>query len=208
MATNTNPLRMRVDNVRIDWPELFVGKQYNGTGAYRCGLTFIIPPNHPQFAAIENAIKLAAKEKWKDKAQAKYEAAKMKDNICLRDGRLKADKSDGYEGNFYVSASCKGADEEAQCVKPTVYDAARNVVTNPAQNPIYRGCYGNVLVEFYAMDQYGDQINCKLIGVQFARDGDAFGSAPARPDDFEDVSAGANADDFAPQGMGTDGAPW
>ena len=48
------------------------------------------------------------------------------------------------------------------------------------ESTIYRGCYVNALIEVYAMDQYGDQVNAKLVGIQFRRDGDAFGSAPAR----------------------------
>lgn len=192
---NTNPLRFRIDNVRVDWPELFTGKQFNGTGNYRCGAQLIIEPDHPQFKQVENAIEKAAADKWKDKAAARLKGARLKDNVALRDGDAKA-KFDGYAGNYYISASCKGDDEEAKCEKPTVYDKFRNVVTEARQNPIYRGCYVNALVEFYAMDQYGDQVNCKLIGIQFRRDGDAFGSAPARADDFEDVTDGADAGDF------------
>lgn len=192
---NTNPLRFRIDNVRVDWPELFTGKQFNGTGNYRCGAQLIIEPDHPQFKQVENAIEKAAADKWKDKAASRLKGARLKDNVALRDGDAKA-KFDGYAGNYYISASCKGDDEEAKCEKPTVYDKFRNVVTEARQNPIYRGCYVNALVEFYAMDQYGDQVNCKLIGIQFRRDGDAFGSAPARADDFEDVTDGADAGDF------------
>jgi hypothetical protein len=188
--------RFRIDNVRVDWNNLFKGEQYQGTGSYRCGATLIIPPDHPQFKQVEDATLEAATIKWKDKAAARLKAARAKDNVALRDGDIKGAKSEGYEGNFYISAACKGAEVEAECEKPTVYTRDRVKVTNPADNPIYRGCYVNALVEFYAMDQYGDQVNCKLVGIQFAKDGDAFGSAPARPDDF-DVVEGAEASDFA-----------
>lgn len=190
MSTNQTNLRMRLDNVRVDWPNLFKGQQYQGTGAYRCGATLIIPPDHSQFPAVQAAIKAAAETKWKDKAPAKLKAAQAKDNVCLRDGDLKTG-SDGYAGNFYISASCKGDEVEERCEKPAVYDAQRQKVTDPKDNPIYRGCYVNAVVEFYAMDQYGDQVNCKLVGIQFRADGDAFGSAPARADDFEDMTAGS-----------------
>lgn len=196
----TNPLRFRLDNVRVDWPELFFGKQFNGTGQYRCGAQLIIEPTHPQFKQVETAITAAAREKWKDKFEARLKGARLKDNVCLRDGDAKA-KFDGYSGNWYISASCKGDDDEAKCVKPTVYDRFRAVVKDAKDNPIYRGCYVNALIEVYAMDQYGDQVNCKLIGIQFRRDGDAFGSAPARADDFEDVAEGADAAEFGGEGI-------
>lgn len=197
----TNPLRFRLDDVRVDWPELFFGKQFNGTGDFRCGATLILGPDHPQFKQMQHAIETAAREKWKDKWESRLKGARLKDNVCLRDGDAKA-KYDGYVGNFYVTASCKGNEVEELCAKPPVYDKFRNEI-NPAdvragkaRNPIYRGCYVNALIEVYAMDQYGDQVNAKLVGIQFRRDGDAFGSAPARADDFEDVTEGADADDF------------
>lgn len=196
MSTQANPLRFRIDGVRADWPELFAGRQYNGTGKYRCGIALIVPPEHPQFKQIENAIEVAAREKWKDKAAVTLKTARAKDNVCFRDGDIKAAKSDGYAGNWYLSANCAGGDTEAECAKPQVYDKNRVLVTNPAQNPIYRGCYVNALVEIYADSRFGDGVFCKLVGVQFARDGDAFGSAPARADDFEDMTEGADAHDF------------
>lgn len=197
MSTDTQNLRFRIDNVRVDWPTLFKGEQYQGNGKYRCGATLIIGPDHPQFKQVNAAIDEAAKVKWKDKAAKTLAAARAKDNVCLRDGDMKTKAPDGYEGNWYISANCQGGDTEAECVKPTVLDAARNKVTNPQDNPIYRGCYVNALVEFYGDSRYGDGVFCKLVGIQFAREGDAFGSAPARTDDFEDVSQGANAEDFA-----------
>lgn len=197
MSNAQSATRFRIDNVRADWPNLFKGEQYNGTGKFRCGITAIIPPDHAQFKQVEAAITEAASAKWKDKATATLKAARAKDNICLRDGDIKAAKSDGYAGNFYLSANCQGGDTEAECVKPTVYTADRAKVMNPAESPIYRGCYVNVLVEFYADDRFGAGVFCKLVAVQFRKDGDAFGSAPAKADDFEDLSEGADADDIA-----------
>lgn len=195
--TATTPTRFRLDNVRADWPNLFKGQQFQGTGSFRCGITLILGADHPQYKAVEAAIDEAAKIKWKEKAAALLKVARAKDNVCLRDGDIKAAKSDGYAGNFYISANCQGGDTEAECAKPTVYTADRVKVTNPAENPIYRGCYVNALVEFYADSRFGDGVFCKLVAVQFRRDGDAFGSAPAKADDFDDVSEGADADDIA-----------
>lgn len=195
-GTPANPLRFRLDNVRVAFPVLFKGEQFNGEGKYRCGASLLLPPDHPQMKQVEAAIEHAAKEKWKDKAPANLKAARSKDKVCLRDGDTKP-KYDGFPGNFYLSANCAGGDTEPECKKPTVMDVARNKVTDPAKNPIYSGCYVNALVEFYADDRFGAGVNCSLVGIQFRKDGDAFGSAPAREDEFEDVSEGATADDLA-----------
>jgi len=194
---NQDPLRFRIDGVRADWPVLFKGQQFQGTGSYRCGIKLIVPTDHPQYEQINDAIFKAAQAKWKEKAPQTLKSARAKDNVCLRDGDLQVKAPEGYAGNWVLSANCQGGDTEEQCVKPQVRLADRTVVTDPAKNPIYRGCYVNAVVEFYGDSRYGDGVFCKLVGVQFAKEGDAFGSAPARTEDFEDLSAGANADDFA-----------
>jgi hypothetical protein len=193
----TTPTRFRLDNVRVDWPNLFKGEQFQGTGAYRCGAALIVPGDHPQLPAVNAAIEEAAKAKLKDatKAAQFLKAARAKGKVCLTDGDIKAAKNPDYEGTWVLSANCKGGDTEAEAEKPKVYDKFRNEITDPAKNPIYRGCYVNALIEVYADNRYGEQVNCRLVGIQFAADGDAFGSAPARADDFEDMAA--DAADFA-----------
>lgn len=193
--TTTNPLRFRIDGARASFPVLFKGEQFQGEGSFRCGVSLIVPPDHKQFAQIKAALVEAAKAKWKDKAAETYKAAAKKDKIAFRDGDDKA-KYDGYAGNWILSANCPGGPTEADCTKPTVYDGQRNLITDPNKNPIYSGCYVNAVVEFYADSRFGDGVFCKLVGIQFAKDGDAFGSAPAKADDFESVTAGADADDF------------
>lgn len=201
MTTETSTTRFRIDGVRCDWPNLFKGEQFNGTGKFRCGTRLIVPKDHKQFSQIKAAIEQAAADKFKAKAQAVLKANRWpepgpKDAICFKDSSLDTKAPEGYEGTFYLSANCQGGDTEAECTKPTVYDAQRNKIKDARDNPIYRGCYVNALVEFYADNRFGDGVFCKLVGIQFAKNGDAFGSAPARDDDFEPVEEGAGADDF------------
>jgi hypothetical protein len=200
MATTQNDLRFRIDNVRAAFTDsLLKPEQFNGEGKFRCGCSLLLDPEHPQLASVKKAIEQAMTDKWgKDPKvlAANKKSAESKDKICLRDGDLKP-KYAGFPGNVYLSANCKGGDTEAEATRPTVYDAARNKITEPSKSPIYSGCYVNALVEFYADDRFGAAVNCTLVGIQFRKDGDAFGSAPAREDDFEDVTEGASADDFA-----------
>jgi hypothetical protein len=62
----------------------------------------------------------------------------------------------------------------------------------------YAGCYVNASIELWAQDNnYGKRVNASLGGVQFARDGDAFaGGGAASEDEFDDLTAGANADEL------------
>lgn len=200
-TTPANPLRFRINNVRIDFNALFKGEQYQGTGAFRCGATLLIPNDHPQMKQIRAAAEQAMQDKWgKDPKvlAANKKAIDTKDKHCLRDGDVKAAKYEAYAGNHYLSANCKGGETEPECAKPTVYDGFKNKITDPGKNPIYRGCYVNALVEFYADDRFGAAVNCTLAGVQFRKDGDSFGgAAPAREDEFDSVEEGATADDLA-----------
>jgi hypothetical protein len=189
-------LRFLLKNVRASFPVLFKGEQFNGEGKFRCGVSLLVPHDHPQVKQINAGIDEAAALKWKDKAAVTLKGARAKDKLCLRDGDLKA-KYDGYEGNLVLSANCQGGDTERECVKPQVFTAERVEVTDPNANPIYSGCYVNALVEIYADSRFGDGVFAKLVGIQFDHDGDAFGTAKAKADDFEAVSNGATADEFA-----------
>lgn len=192
----TSNLRFRIDNARVSFPVLFKGDQFQGEGKFRCGVSLIIGPAHPQLNRIRAGIEEAAAAKWKDKAAVTLKAARAKDKVCLRDGDLRA-KLDGYEGSMILSANCQGGHTEEECVKPQVYDQNTVLVTHAGKSPIYSGCYANALVEFYADTRFGDGLFCKLVAIQFAKDGDAFGSAKANSGDFEKVTEGADAGEFA-----------
>lgn len=193
--TTENPTRVRLRGVRVDWPTLYKGQQFNGEGKFRCGATLIVPAGDPQHKALDAAISAAADLKWKDKAKSTLKAARAKDKVCLRDGEMKA-HLDGYAGVFYLSANCAGGDTEAECAKPQVLDAQLQIVSDPRQCRIYRGCYVNALVDVYADSRFGDGVFATLVGIQFARDGAAFGTAPIAEGDFEAITEGADAGDL------------
>ena len=74
-----------------------------------------------------------------------------------------------------------------------------------ADGLVYSGCYVNARVELWVQDNAnGKRINAKLLGIQFVRDGDAFGagSAPAKPTDFSDLGDGD------PASASVGGNPW
>lgn len=110
---------------------------------------------------------------------------------CYRNGDLRVNKSgdvyEGYEGVFYVTAKNKA--------RPTLVDRDRSPLTESDGRP-YSGCYANVYIDVYALtDPKKKGVHATMKGVQFVRDGDAFGSAaPASADDFDDLSGGAGDD--------------
>lgn len=176
---------VKLKNVRLAFPQLFEAKTVNGEGEPAYSASFIFDKKHSAYKEVDAAIDAVAKEKWGDKATAVLKDLRAKDKVALHDGDLKSDY-DGYAGNFFVSSRSKK--------RPLVIDGDKSVLTVADGRP-YGGCYVNANVEVWAMDnQFGKRVSASLVGVQFAKDGDAFsGSAPASVDDFdveEDDAAG------------------
>ena len=180
-------MKIMLTNVRLAFPTLFEAKTVNGEGKPAFSASFLIDPADPQVKAINAAIEQVAKEKWGAKADAVLKQLRATDKVALHDGDLKSNY-DGFAGNLYVSAR--------SAVRPTVIDPARNPLTEQDGKP-YAGCYVNVSIDLYAQDNsFGKRINASLRGVQFVRDGDAFGGGGSASADEFDVVEGAEADDL------------
>jgi hypothetical protein len=179
-------MKIKLSNVRVAFPQFFEAKTVNGEGKPAFSASFLIEPTDPQIKAINAAIDQVAKDKWGAKADAVLKQMRATDKVALHDGDLKAQYS-GFEGMFYVSAR--------SAVRPLVIDRDKSPLVEADGKP-YAGCYVNASVELWAQDNnYGKRINASLGGVQFLRDGDAFaGGAPASEDEFDDITAGADAE--------------
>ena len=82
-------------------------------------------------------------------------------------------------------------------VRPTVLDRDKTPLTENDGKP-YAGCYVNAVVDIYAQKGDFPGIRASVSGVQFHSDGEAFGGGrPASADEFDDVTEGADADDFS-----------
>jgi hypothetical protein len=185
---------MWVMNARIAFaPSIFkksaIAGDSSSTPRYNCGL--ILPPKDKQVAEIEKVMKeLALGHDWKGDATAEdvYKMLVKKDRLALHDGDDKPNYA-GYPGNVYLSPNAD--------TRPTVVNRDRSQLTE-SDGVIYSGCYVNAKVELWVQDnKWGQRVNATLLGVQFVKDGDAFGSgaAPANPDDFPDLDASDGSDE-------------
>lgn len=173
-------MKVKLNNVRLAFPQLFEAKTVNGEGEPAFSASLLIDPADPQIKALNAAIDAVAKEKWAAKAEAILKTMRATDKTCLHDGDLK-DQYAGFEGMLYVSARSK--------TRPLVIDVNKAPLTAKDGKP-YAGCYVNASIELWAQDNnYGKRVNASLRGIQFLRDGDAFaGGAPASEDEFDDLS--------------------
>jgi hypothetical protein len=161
-----------IKNARLSFPNLFKPAAFDSNQDPRFGATFILPADDPQVKEIEAAVKAAVKDKWNGKTPPGLKT-------FLRDGSEKSHLGGFGPGTVFFNAN------SPQDKRPGVYDRQGRPVLE-SDGKIYAGCYVNVRIEVWAQDnQYGKRINASLSGVQFYRDGEAFGGGrPAQADDF------------------------
>lgn len=181
MATATSSAgRIMLRNVRLAFPSLFEPSTFgDGDPAYQA--TFIIAGDDPQIASINKAIEAVAREKWGAKAEANLKSLRSTNKVALKNGDEKS-QYDGFEGNWFIAPRAK--------TRPTVVDGQRAPI-GERDGKLYAGCYVNASIEIWAQDNaYGKRVNATLRGVQFVRDGEAFGGGrPAQADEFDEVEA-------------------
>lgn len=188
-------MKIKLQNVRLAFPDLFEATQYQGQGPFNYGAQFLTPDADPVVVAtgadgrpvqtrLSKVIEKVAADKWGAKAQANLAGIKSNpQRFFLVDGNTKA--YDGFAGNWAISA--KRPQDKG---RPLVIDNNRAALTAADGKP-YAGCYVNATVEIWAQDNnFGKGIRATLLGVQFVRDGDAFGGGGSRSteDDFDDIA--------------------
>lgn len=171
-------MKIQLKTVRLAFPQLFEPKTVNGEGEPAYSATFLLPPNHPQVKEIRAAVEKIGKDKFGAKWESAKKECERKDALVLHDGDVK-DQYDGFAGNLYISARSK--------TRPLVIDRDKTPLDSRDGKP-YGGCYVDAVITLWAQDnKFGKRINASLGGVRFIKDGDAFGSAPASEEDFDDI---------------------
>lgn len=198
-------MEIQLQNVRLAFPALFEASSI-GDGSAKYGAKLIIDPTEtkavvrsdpprggPAKDICEAAIKDVAIAKWQGKAKTIVEnfdrLGKKPDTFYVpgpyknRDGQ----PYQGFEGMHYVSAT--------NASRPLLVDRDGRTQLLPSDGRLYAGCYVNALVSVWAQDNnYGRAIRASLKGVQFLRDGDAFGAGTvAAIGAFDDLSAEADS---------------
>ena len=172
--------KISLKNVRLSFPSLFKKATFEGNETkYEATLLLDKEEHADAIKAIQAEMKSGIKEK--------LDGSKLgADKLCLKDG-----EDSDYEG--YDNAwSFKAANAK----RPLIIDRDKSPLTED-DNRIYSGCYVNASVElWYQKNAYGKRVNANLLGVQFYKDGGAFGEggSTASNDDF-DVFDDDDADD-------------
>ena len=177
-----DPAKVRLKMVRGSYLHLFKPKGFGkkNEGEPKFSGTGIIDPETKSGKAnldlLEDAIEFVGSEQWgKDWPKIKKKLTKD-GRICLREGDEDADETDGM---MTITAS--------NSKRPLALDENGDEVTE-ADDVIYSGCYGDMIVRLWAQDNdYGQRINAAFEGFKFRKDGDPFGGgSKTTADDFDD----------------------
>jgi len=186
-----------MNDVRLAWSDLFVkaedGKD-DKTGKVipgKYGCTCIFDPKSEAGKLAQATFVEVAKGEFGPNFMAIIDAIDAKKK-CIRNGNHKLDDDgnvvEGYKDMLYIAAKNQA--------KPKVVDQFLKDLTD--DGTVYRGCYINLKVEISAytskIAEVGRCISAKVLAVQFARNGEAFGAAPPSADGFAAASAPTLAD--------------
>ena len=167
--------KIKLNNVRLSFPSIFNKSEFNGqVGKFEATFLMNKESQAKMITDVESQIALIQKD---NKAKV------SPDKICLKDGEFV--DYDGYAGCMSIKAGSNR--------RPTVLGRDKAPVVEE-DNIVYAGCYVNAVIELWFQDNsYGKRVNCNLLGIQFAKDGDTFGAGDTDvSDDFDTI----DNDDF------------
>ena len=187
MSTQTekpkNANRIKLENVRLSYPQLFTAKAMEGSKPKFSAVFLMQKKEHAGLIKrLEQMIERAMLDKFKKKVTLK--------NVCLHDGNDKEDKAGYGDEVMYLTAKSD--------TRPAVVDQKVVTVTEE-DGKVYAGCYVNATVEIFAYEHPtgGKGVSAQLRAVQFVRDGESFGAGPVNAsDEFEPVATDGDDEAF------------
>jgi len=195
MAKESTNVQVRLENVRLSFAHVFRAQKPKpdkdgNVGAAKFNCSFLL--DKKSATGKKNIEKMkAAMVQARDNKWPKNPPKIKPDKMCMRDGDQ--EDWDGYEGMYYVSAS--------NSKRPKILDRDKTPLTEE-DGKIYSGCYVNGIVNVWCQDnEHGKRINASLEGIQFVKNGEAFGAAPLDDDAFDDL--GQDEDDDESDGKGS-----
>ena len=170
--------KIKMQAVRLSFPSLFNTAKFGGEDTGKYEATFVLDKvEHAEvIAGIKAQIERLMKEELKSKVPS--------DKLCLKDGDEMGRPE--FEGKYTIKASTKK--------RPLVINRDKSPITE-SDNVIYAGCYVNAIVSLWAQNNsWGRRINAQLDGVQFCRDGEAFGDGAVSVNEFDAFGSESDED--------------
>ena len=183
--------KINLDGVRLSFPHLYQAKSFAKGQDAKFQATFLLDPSDKAHAKAIKQIKAESKSIVQEAFGEKPKGLKRCYGLA-KDHDKKKDY-EGYEGMFYIATS--------NTTRPVLVDRKRKPV-DEADGILYAGCYVNTVITLWCQDHEvgGKGVNANLRIVQFMKQGEAFGNAPAKADeelaDVDDDDDDATDDDW------------
>lgn len=178
MAKSPTSEILKLNNVRLSFADIYKAKAFSDDQEPKYKANLLLDPSNKENADAIAAVYAAAK-----KLIAESGINQKEFKLCFGKGDTKT--YDGYAGMIYVSAS--------NSTRPTVVNRRRDPVVEGDHEAPYSGSYVNATITLWLQNnKWGKRINANLRGIQFVRDGEAFGARPADAEtEFEPLDEGA-----------------
>lgn len=181
--------KLTLPPARISYPALIEPQAGPNGGAAKFGGTFLMPKtNKDAVMPLHDAIMKEGKAFFGDKFEALKNSGVLK--LPLKDGDKKLDGDGnpalGYAGTLYAAARSK--------TRPKIVNQMKQPL---APEEVYAGCWVHAVVAVYGYnyENMSKGVGLSLLGVQFIKDDERFGTV-ASDDDFMDIEVPAmSADD-------------
>ncbi len=180
---------IKMKNVRLSFPNFWRPKAFEKGREETFQATFLLDPSDAEHAAYIKTIHKAFKAITTEAFGGWDDVPPSKRCFGLADKHRKKREYDGYKGMFYISTGNTN--------RPTIVDRKRQDVEE-SDGLFYAGCYVNTNVTLWSYDhpKGGKGVASNLRIVQFFKDGEPFGNAPAKADEeLEDVDVDDSAAD-------------
>lgn len=172
--------KIKIASARLSFPSLFQTSSFGGDDTGKYEATFML--DKVEHAELIEKIKGEINALMRTELKSKIGA----DKICLKDGDETGREE--YAGCYTIKASTKK--------RPLVINRDKSPITED-DNVVYAGCHVNGIISLWAQNNnFGKRINAQLDGVQFVRDGDAFGDGGIGTEAFDDFDDSFDDDDF------------
>lgn len=177
MATEQPKTKVRTGKVRFSYVHVFEPSSMSGNAEdAKYSTSILIDKDDKQTLDIINSGIEAAKEVSKSKLS---KGGKFLPGLKmpLRDGDVDRPDDEAYAGKWFLNASSNR--------KPAVVDKGLNPLTS--SDEFYSGCYGRVMLNFYAFDKNGSRgIAVGLGNIQLLEVGENLTGATSADQDFGD----------------------
>lgn len=175
------PTNVKLVNVRLSFPSVFKKAVFNDEET-KYEATFLLPKSDTKTKKLIDKVIAELLQQSKVKVSSDKLAIRCGDEI------FEEKEYDGYEDHWVIKASSSR--------RPTVINRDKSPITEEDEI-IYGGCYVNAVINFWVQNnKFGKRVNANMLGIQFVKDGEAFGSGDFDATDEFDEIVSDDDDDF------------